>query len=42
MMTGNVHLKLFEHNNRANAQIIQACSNLSNEQLDAEPQFATQ
>jgi uncharacterized damage-inducible protein DinB len=34
--------KLFEHNNWANNQIIQACSGLTNEQLDAEPQSATQ
>jgi uncharacterized damage-inducible protein DinB len=34
--------KLFEHNNWANQQIIQACSALSDEQLDAEPQSATQ
>jgi uncharacterized damage-inducible protein DinB len=33
--------KLFEHNNWANLQIIQACSTLSDEQLDAEPQSAT-
>ena len=35
-------LKLFEHNNWANHQIIQACGALSDEQLDAEPQSATQ
>jgi uncharacterized damage-inducible protein DinB len=34
-------VKLFEHNNWANIQIIQACSALSDEQLDAEPQSAT-
>jgi uncharacterized damage-inducible protein DinB len=33
--------KLFEHNNWANSQIIQACSALSDEQLDAEPPSAT-
>ena len=33
--------KLFEHNNWANLQIIQACSALSDGQLDAEPQSAT-
>jgi uncharacterized damage-inducible protein DinB len=33
--------KLFEHNNWANLQIIQTCSTLSDEQLDAEPQSAT-
>ncbi len=40
-MTDNVLAKLFEHNNWANLQIIQACSTLSDEQLDAEPQSAT-
>jgi uncharacterized damage-inducible protein DinB len=34
-------VKLFEHNNWANDQIIQACSALSDEQLDAEPRSAT-
>ncbi len=33
--------KLFEHNNWANLQIIQACSALTDEQLDAEPKSAT-
>lgn len=33
--------KLFEHNNWANLKIIQACSALNDEQLDAEPQSAT-
>lgn len=40
-MIGNILAKLFEHNNWANLQIIQACSSLSNEQLDAEPQTVT-
>jgi len=40
-MTENFLGKLFEHNNWANLQIIQACSTLSDEQLDAEPQSAT-
>jgi uncharacterized damage-inducible protein DinB len=40
-MTENFLVKLFEHNNWANNQIIQACSALSDEQLDAEPQSAT-
>ena len=40
-MTENFLQKLFEHNNWANLQIIQACSALSDEQLDAEPQSAT-
>jgi len=40
-MTRDILLKLFEHNNWANIQIIQICSTLSDEQLDAEPQSAT-
>ena len=41
-MNENFLGKLFEHNNWANLRIIQACSALSNEQLGAEPQSATQ
>ena len=33
--------KLFEHNNWANLRIIEACSSLSDEQLDAVPQSVT-
>ena len=40
-MTKNFLVKLFEHNNWANQKIIQACSALSDEQLDAEPQSVT-
>jgi uncharacterized damage-inducible protein DinB len=40
-MTKNFLEKLFEHNNWANLQIIQACSALSDEQLDVEPQSVT-
>ena len=40
-MTELFLIKLFEHNNWANQRIIQACSSLSDEQLDAEPQSAT-
>ena len=40
-MTENSLVKLFEHNNWANLQIIQACSALSDKQLDAKPQSAT-
>jgi len=40
-MTENFLVKLFGHNNWANLQIIQACSALSDEQLDAEPQSVT-
>lgn len=39
-MITNLLEKLFEHNNWANTQIIQACATLSNEQLDAEPDTA--
>lgn len=41
-MTEPVLAKLFEHNNWANLQIIRACANLSDAQLDAEPLSATQ
>jgi len=40
-MTENILARLFEHDNWANLQIIEACSALSAEQLDAEPQSAT-
>jgi uncharacterized damage-inducible protein DinB len=40
-MTGNFLVKLFEHNNWANLRIVEACSTLSDEQLDAEPQTVT-
>jgi uncharacterized damage-inducible protein DinB len=40
-MNENILTKLFEHNNWANLQIIQVCSILRDEQLDAEPQTAT-
>ncbi len=40
-MTGNILTRLFEHNHWANLQLIQACSVLSDEQLDGEPQSAT-
>jgi uncharacterized damage-inducible protein DinB len=40
-MTENILVKLFEHNNWANLQIIQACHALTDEQLDAEPHSAT-
>ena len=40
-MTENFLVKLFEHNNWANQRIIQACSALSGEQLDAVPQSVT-
>ena len=41
-MTDHILVKLFEHNNWANQQISEACSALSDQQLDAEPQSATQ
>ena len=40
-MNDNFLVKLFEHNNWANLQIIQTCSILSEAQLDSEPQSAT-
>jgi len=40
-MSGNFLVKLFEHNNWANDQIIRTCNTLSDEQLDAEPKSAT-
>ncbi len=40
-MIENILIKLFEHNNWANLRMIQACSALSDEQLDAEPHSAT-
>ena len=40
-MAEGILAKLFEHNNWANLRIIQACSALSDGQLDAEPQSAT-
>jgi uncharacterized damage-inducible protein DinB len=40
-MAGNVLSKLFEHNNWANLKIIQACSALTDKQLDAEPNSTT-
>ena len=40
-MSENYLVKLFEHNNWANLQIIRACYALTEEQLDAEPQSAT-
>ncbi|MDP1715124.1 MAG: DinB family protein [Anaerolineales bacterium] len=41
-MTENILAKLFVHNNWANGQIIQACSSLSDDQLDTPPQSATE
>lgn len=41
-MSEKFSVKLFEHNNWANLRIIEVCSQLSDEQLDAEPQSATQ
>lgn len=41
-MTENILTRLFEHNNWANEQIMQACASLTDAQLDAEPQSATE
>jgi uncharacterized damage-inducible protein DinB len=40
-MTDHPFVKLYEHNNWANLQIIRACAALSDEQLDAVPDSAT-
>lgn len=40
-MTENILARLFEHNNWANLRMIEACSALSDAQLDAEPSSAT-
>ncbi len=40
-MTNDFLIKLFEHNNWANGKIIEVCSTLSAEQLDAEPHSVT-
>ncbi|MEW6031127.1 MAG: DinB family protein [Chloroflexota bacterium] len=40
-MNNTILINLFEHNNWANLKIIQACSALSDKQLDAEPQSVT-
>jgi uncharacterized damage-inducible protein DinB len=40
-MTATILEKLFEHNNWANRQIMEACSTLSDEQFDTEPQSAS-
>ncbi len=40
-MTENILARLFEHNNWANAKIIEACSALSADQLDTTPESAT-
>ena len=40
-MTGHIRVKLFEHNNWANLELIGACATLSDAQLDAEPASAT-
>ena len=40
-MTESYLVKLFEHNNWTNLQMIRACSVLRDEQLDAEPQSVT-
>ena len=40
-MTHDILIKLFEHNNWANRRTLEACSALSDEQLDASPESAT-
>lgn len=41
-MTENFLARIFEHNNWANMKIVDACSGLTDEQLDAPPQSATE
>jgi uncharacterized damage-inducible protein DinB len=41
-MTENILARIFEHNNWANQRIIETCSTLTDEQLDAPPQSATE
>lgn len=41
-MAENILAKLFEHNNWANQKIVEACAALTDEQLDAPPQSATE
>lgn len=41
-MAENILARLFEHNNWANDQIMHACAKLTDEQLDAPPQSATE
>lgn len=40
-MSENILAKLFEHNNWANQKILQVCYDLSDQQLDAQPQSMT-
>ncbi len=40
-MTENILWRLFSHNNWSNLQLIEACSALSDEQLDAKPSSAS-
>ena len=41
-MTENILARVFEHNNWANQKIVEACSPLTDAQLDAPPQSATE
>lgn len=41
-MNENVLARIFEHNNWANQKIVEACAALTDEQLDAPPQSATE
>lgn len=41
-MAENIIAKLFEHNNWANQQIVEACAALTDDQLNAPPQSATE
>ena len=41
MTDASILVRLFEHNNWANSRMIEVCTGLSDEQLDAEPRSAT-
>lgn len=41
-MTENILTRIFEHNNWAKQKIMEVCAALSDEQLDAPPQSATE
>jgi uncharacterized damage-inducible protein DinB len=40
-MSENILVRLFEHNNWANQEMLRVCTSLSDDQLDTEPQSAT-
>ena len=40
-MTDNVLARMFEHHNWANARMIEVCSTLTDDQLEAQPKSVT-